>query len=409
MKIAQLSRAAATSKSTIHNYIREGLLPPPQRVGLNVSVYSPDHLSRLAQIRELRERGNGLEEIKRAMSLEGSRAPEPTRGEQSSEQLPAEPGQEKRQQIIDKAIELFNQFGYAHVRVSDITESLQMGKGTFYLYFENKGQLLLECFKRLESLILTLERRQEIRGQDGFFGRNRPRFAGFNEQYGTFAGVMNLIRTASLSSDPVVSSSARDSYVSIIEPLKRDFEAAVREGKAEPMDAELAAYAMMGAADNLCYRGMVDDRYRKEEILEFFVPFLERLMRSDGSRPAPAQPSREASAGTLTDRTGVCTEVEGLRFGGRAHVPAKMGQGEVEVDFSRVTAFEVGDVAEAEIPLELTMLDGRQASVRVDGSLVISAETAVGPFRISIRDVRAFVSGSRTAPAERDSPDSCLT
>src|SRR5271165_7038448 len=83
---------------------------------------------------------------------------------------------DKTLQIIEKAIELFNRLGYERVKVSDITDALRMGKGTLYLYFKNKKELLLECFRQLELVILSLEANPDIRSASGFFERLRPRF-----------------------------------------------------------------------------------------------------------------------------------------------------------------------------------------------------------------------------------------
>ena len=64
---------------------------------------------------------------------------------------------DKTLQIVKKAIELFNRVGYERVKVSDITDALQIGKGTLYLYFKNKKELLFECFRQVDMVISSLE------------------------------------------------------------------------------------------------------------------------------------------------------------------------------------------------------------------------------------------------------------
>ncbi len=51
-----LVRESGLSRETIHFYLGEGLLPPGRRLGRNSVVYGSEHLLRLRQIRELRER-----------------------------------------------------------------------------------------------------------------------------------------------------------------------------------------------------------------------------------------------------------------------------------------------------------------------------------------------------------------
>ena len=40
---------------------------------------------------------------------------------------------------------VFHEHGYERARIADITDSLGIGKGTLYLYFHSKKDLLLQC------------------------------------------------------------------------------------------------------------------------------------------------------------------------------------------------------------------------------------------------------------------------
>lgn len=51
-----LVRETGLKRETIHFYLAEGLLPPGRKLGRNSVVYGPEHIERLRQIRELRER-----------------------------------------------------------------------------------------------------------------------------------------------------------------------------------------------------------------------------------------------------------------------------------------------------------------------------------------------------------------
>ncbi|MFO0571545.1 MAG: MerR family transcriptional regulator [Polyangiaceae bacterium] len=55
MKMAELSRLAGVPRETIHYYLREGLLPAPERTGKTQALYDESHLERLRLIRRLRE------------------------------------------------------------------------------------------------------------------------------------------------------------------------------------------------------------------------------------------------------------------------------------------------------------------------------------------------------------------
>ena len=69
IRIDELARRAGLTVDTIRFYQREGLLPPAQRAG-RAKVYGQDHLTRLAQIRDLQTRRFSLAAIKALLESE---------------------------------------------------------------------------------------------------------------------------------------------------------------------------------------------------------------------------------------------------------------------------------------------------------------------------------------------------
>ncbi len=61
---------------------------------------------------------------------------------------------ERRQQMLDAALEVFSAKGFHATSVSDVVEAAGVARGTFYLYFTSK-QALFEAL--VEELILELE------------------------------------------------------------------------------------------------------------------------------------------------------------------------------------------------------------------------------------------------------------
>lgn len=55
MRMRDLEKASGTGRETIRYYIREGLLPEPERTHRNSATYSQDHLARLLTIRRLKD------------------------------------------------------------------------------------------------------------------------------------------------------------------------------------------------------------------------------------------------------------------------------------------------------------------------------------------------------------------
>jgi AcrR family transcriptional regulator len=66
-------------------------------------------------------------------------------------------GMERKQQLLDRAAELFAERGYAETRVIDIVRAAGVAKGLFYWYFDNKEALFEEL---AGSIRLNLRREQ---------------------------------------------------------------------------------------------------------------------------------------------------------------------------------------------------------------------------------------------------------
>ena len=67
-------------------------------------------------------------------------------------------GKDRRRQLMEHAAELFAERGYHPTSVSDIVESLRVGKGVFYWYFSSKEELLAEILRESHQ---DLRRRQQ--------------------------------------------------------------------------------------------------------------------------------------------------------------------------------------------------------------------------------------------------------
>jgi len=73
---------------------------------------------------------------------------------------PDDPKARKRKRIVEAATEVFIRHGYRKASMDDVAERAGVAKGTIYLYFKNKAELLLEAtieekkryFEKLKSI-----------------------------------------------------------------------------------------------------------------------------------------------------------------------------------------------------------------------------------------------------------------
>lgn len=128
MNIKALCEVAGVSRSTVYQYLRSGLLHMPLKEGPTKLRYDETHLQRLQEVKHFREKNKlSIPEIQKLFQV---KTPRQEDMDSNAEDL--------KSIIVDKALELISQKGFAKTKISDIADALNMGKGTFYLYFKKK-------------------------------------------------------------------------------------------------------------------------------------------------------------------------------------------------------------------------------------------------------------------------------
>lgn len=295
---------------------------------------------------------------------------------------------DKRERIIQRAVMMFNEFGYDRVRVSDITDSLNIGKGTFYLYFKNKRDLLLTCFDHVAEQILVLESLPTIRKGD-FFTRIGPRTETVHA-YDWWPGLINLLRAAELSPDSEIKAKARRAYETITGPLKRDLQEAIETGRAREVDGELAAYGFVGLAENLWFRSRLDSRYTPDQITRFMIDVVTHWLAAECVMVRPEPELAPGAAARLTTRDGARFDLTGVQWNGTSRLNGLLGLAQIEVDLTNVSSLAVAGLNEQWVA-DLVTTDGTQVRLRVDGAVVVSGEYPLGTVRIAVRDLMGLV------------------
>lgn len=289
---------------------------------------------------------------------------------------------EKRERIIERAIIMFNELGYDRVRVGDITESLNMGKGTFYLYFKNKRDLLLTCFEHIAERIQVFESLPKIQVGD-FFSRIGPRTE-MVQAYDWWPGLINLLRAAELSPDAEIKEKARQAYDSIAGPLRRDLEASVEAGRARDADSELAAYGFIGLAENLWFRSRLDNRYTQDQTVEFMVDAVTHWL---GAEPTEEE---QGTAARLVTRDEAQFDLTGIRWNGKTRLAGSLGLATIEVDLARVSRLDVA-LTDDECVVDLHTTEGTDVELRADGSVTLSGDAPLGTVFIALKDLSSLV------------------
>jgi len=178
----------------------------------------------------------------------------------------------KKEEIINSAIRVFREKGYAATSIQDIVADSGVGRATFYLFFKNKDEIFIDCFDRLFSELFKGVWEEIKREQDPLV-RLHKRAKIFLSSYQKWADAMNLLRGASLSKNPVFQVKLNQVMKQIGSTVARDVEKAMESGQIRPINSTLAGYMTMGMMEYCGYL-YAQGRYDEEVLLKAVFELL---------------------------------------------------------------------------------------------------------------------------------------
>ncbi len=278
MRINELVRRSGVPRTTIHFYLREGLLHPPMKTGRTMAYYNDSHLRRLQLINKmkvdhrlpmaiLKER---LDKLERDGAREDSSAGVLNR----SGDIKVKPTDSKRRkEIIDASIRIFSQKGYHHTKVQDITGLIGISTGTFYIYFKNKRDLFMEVIDDVFRTIVY-DAAKAIRNEDDPFKRLTIRGKVFFKNYSKYNEILHQLRAEMASEDTWPQDRVRKSYLELTRPVIKELEDAFNKGLFRPVDPDLLAYALTGIIEIMSLRLKLDNKYTYDQAEKFIIDFV---------------------------------------------------------------------------------------------------------------------------------------
>ena len=261
MTISELASLSTIPLSTIKFYIRESLIPRPNKIRGTRAYYDARHLNKLRLIKKIQSEGKvPLSKIKEIISLidDGDRL-EGQRVDQGGEAL--------RDAIVTSAIGVFRQKGYEETTIADIVAAARIGRSTFYKNFRDKKELLVEC---LEHIIFTEvgdpgpDTTDEIEDEGdalAVFDRQARPYCELNPLW---VDMVKLLRAAAIN-HPEDFADRLDEVVHLkIDLLKRGIEKGIRRGLFREVNATLMTVMLLGLQD---YHGYLE-KTSNEKTLE---------------------------------------------------------------------------------------------------------------------------------------------
>jgi AcrR family transcriptional regulator len=271
MKMSELEDVVRVSRSTIHHYIRIGLVPKADVLGPRRHAYGPRHVEALERVRLLREQGLTIPEIKRRLARQDAQ----DRSGGAADAAGAA-GEADRTRIVEAATQLFLKGSYDAISLTDVAAEAGVSRATIYTCFSGKDELLVECVRHVRARVFP---RRNPPGEDRDPADGIRRAWGFLKRYQIYTPLFNLLRNAAASSDPQLVAKARAEYNSIATDAQPHLQALMDEGVFRDLDSEMVSCIIFGALVGIGERLALDDKYSLEDALEVYATVLGRGLR----------------------------------------------------------------------------------------------------------------------------------
>jgi len=247
-RISEISRMSGVPSQTIHYYVREGLLPPPVKTSKTMAYYSEDHLERLYFIKKQQiESNQRLKQIKQQLAVD---LPAAAPDDQEDKEGPV-PFAQQKETILETAINLFTQKGYAETSITDIVNTAGVGRGTYYQLFKNKEDLLLECADRVFYELYS-HVWEKLKNETDMMKRLQIRFEEYIKSYPKWRDMMDIIKSLASANNKKGIQKHREILQQITQPIVREIDRAARQQAIPNPDITIStvgAYMLLGASD----------------------------------------------------------------------------------------------------------------------------------------------------------------
>jgi AcrR family transcriptional regulator len=249
--ISELEERTGVPRTTIHYYIREGLLPPAWKSSATRGTYRQHHVDRLRLISRMKAEGLSLEAIEGALIHEPEfPSPGPDYGSERDDHV--------RRRILEAAARRFSSNGYDGTRIADVIKDVGIGKQVFLSHFPTKRALFVASFEVLsESWIARVEPR--IRIVSGFVLRQLLRTDAFISPRDASPLRLQLLRAEGWKLGDEAQRVVDKTFRTMIEEVRQELDALRSEGTPAGLSAELLSLGMMDFATSVLMHTQGDD------------------------------------------------------------------------------------------------------------------------------------------------------
>lgn len=156
----------------------------------------------------------------------------------------------RRALLLDAAQKVIEQKNLVDITVDDIVQEAGVARGTFYIYFKDKYDVLAALSRRVNDELFDQSHLQLDRSTPPF-DRVRASLRTVLDTWTQHAGLFRSMTQMSLSRPDFLALN-QELRMPFIQQIRRDLDRSVARGHAHPMDSAVAAKALAAMMDWLC-------------------------------------------------------------------------------------------------------------------------------------------------------------
>ena len=276
IKISELEEISGTPRTTIHYYIREGILHRPEKTGRTMAYYDDSHLRRLALIKKI-QRSYKNEKDKTYMPIpllkrqlmEADSHPEFKYSGDGKKQFEITDKREsKKREIIESALSLYSEKGYYSTNVRDIARQAGISPSAFYIYFPDKRELFGEVIEHVMTDIAD-KIRGALKEEKDELKRPVVFLKIFKDNYPRIGEILNQLRSGMALNDEWAREKLKKVYLDMTLVMTEEVKHATAAGLTRETDPEVLSIFIVGMTEIVLNLTFLYDKYPFERLALF--------------------------------------------------------------------------------------------------------------------------------------------
>ena len=260
LSIGELEKLSGVPRTTIHYYLRLGLLPRPQKTAASRSLYTKEHVQILQEIAQLKREGLTIPEIEHELQHRVAQASGVT------VDLVAQEYERMHNRILALATTEFDTKGYKNTHVTNIMRQLGITATLFYSHFPSKRALLAECISVLMKWSIAYGDEKTAAIEDP---AERLLWEVFSHSWVFHLGAaaFAVIRVEGTQDDAESRRSIEDALAEIVARILKELPTSEASNRVTGIHEELMALSLFGAAERTVFNDWCRATYSRKDLL----------------------------------------------------------------------------------------------------------------------------------------------